>query len=185
MVDVVAVGVSASRSLVCSGLVAFGGAGAFLLFDRLLRNKIGPSPDPTPLLLACCDAVDVDGIAMVTEALAGGELDVTNIVAAGNVAIVLAMLGDASSAGVLTPDESCSDNRLTNSVNKSSRRPIRCDIRCISSRESTFMSNTVAMRSRWASVLDCSRNPLSYGSDKVVRVRVSRSIDKLRSKCSR
>lgn len=185
MVDVVAVGVSASRSLVCSGLVAFGGAGAFLLFDRRLRNSIGPSPVPTLLPLACGDAVDVDGMAIVTEALAGGELDVTKMVAAGVVAIVLAMLGAASSAGVLTPDESCSDNRFTNSVNRSSRRPMRWDICCISIRESTFMSSTVAIRSRWASVLDCSRNPLSYGSDVVVRVRVSRSIDKLRSKCSR
>lgn len=69
-----------------------------------------------------------------------------------------------SSAGVLKPDESCVDKRFTNSVNKSSIRPIRCDIRCISNCESHFISKTVAIKSRCANVLDCSRKPLSYVS---------------------
>lgn len=60
---------------------------------------------------------------------------------------VVVMVGMVSSAGVLRSDESC-DKRFTSSLSSSSNRPMRCDILCISCLDSTFMSTTVAIKSR-------------------------------------
>lgn len=100
---------------------------------------------------------------------------------------VVVMIGIVSSAGVLKSDESFGDKRFTNSVRRSSNRPMRCDILCISSRESAFKSKTVAIKSRCANVLDCSRKPLSYVSEAdVVRAEVvSRSMEDAFSSGSR
>lgn len=109
-------------------------------------------------------------------------------VAGGEPTNVVVIVGIVSSAGVLKSDDSC-DIRFTNSVSKSSKRPIRDDILCISRRESTFKSSTVAIKSRCAIALDCSRKPLSYVSDADVVVLaeleiVSRSMEEDFSKCS-
>lgn len=169
----VAVGVSASSKHVCSGLVR-GGAGAFRLFDRRFRNKIGPRLGPPPLMLPQLLDNDVTGGFDVL-----GDGDVTRIAVGGcgidDDVVGVETIGPISSAGVLKPDESC-DNFFNNSLSKSSSRPIRCDISCISCCESAFKSNTVAIRSRCANVLDCSRNPLSNVSAlKLIRATVSRS----------
>lgn len=116
--------------------------------------------------------------------LDGGAVDV----AGGEPTNVVVIVGIVSSAGVLKSDDSC-DNRFTNSVSKSSKRPIRCDILCISMRESTFKSSTVAIKSRCAMALDCSRKPLSYVSDADAAVLdeldiISRSMEEAFSKCS-
>lgn len=96
---------------------------------------------------------------------------------------VVVIIGIFSSAGVLRSDESF-DKRFTNSVRISSNRPIRCDIRCISSLESTFKSRTVAIKSR---VLDCSRKPVSYVSAAAAILASinSRSMEDDFSRCSR
>lgn len=108
------------------------------------------------------------------------ELDV------GEPTNVVVIVGIVSSAGVLRSDESF-ERRFTNSVRRSSNRPMRCDIRCISTRESTFISRTVAIKSRCAKELCCSRKPLSYVSDAIVvrTAAISRSMEEAFSSCSR
>lgn len=75
---------------------------------------------------------------------------------------------------------------MTSSPSRSSIRPMRCCMRWSSNRTSTFMSSTVAMRSRCASVGGVSRSPVSYVSDVValelaISICRSRSSAKLRS----
>lgn len=122
--------------------------------------------------IGCIDAIPLVGIGAGDDVLA---VDVKMILVecaveltGGEPTNVVVIVGIVSSAGVLRSDESF-DRRLTNSVRRSSSRPMRCDIRCISRRESTFISRTVAIRSRCANVLDCSRKPLSYVSEVVSR----------------
>lgn len=80
----------------------------------------------------------------------GGVVDTTVVVITG-----------ITSSGELCTDVTCTAVRLISSDSKSSIRPMRCAIRCISKRMSTFMSITEEIKSRWASELAVSRTPLS------------------------
>lgn len=151
-----------------------------------------------PDVLAIGDDVDEVMSAELTFAIEifGGELEIEVIeIVFGDCIVEFAVVGVPtnvvviigngilSSAGVLKSDSVC-DKRFTNSVKRSSKRPMRCDIRCISNFESTFISRTVAIKSLCANVPTCSRNPLSYVSDaSVVRITVSRSSDDDFSSC--
>lgn len=166
-------GISASSRRVCSGLLT-GGAGAFRAFDRRLRSKIGPKPVPDD------DADVVDSVLVGADGAAADadEVDATIIIGGGGgglgrfgslgdvgsgaaVDTTVVVMTGITSSGEVCPDVSCMAVRLISSPNKSSMRPMRCAIRCISRRISTFMSITEAIKSRCASELAVSRIPVS------------------------
>lgn len=89
-------GISASSKRVCSGLLT-GGGGAFRVFDRRLRNRIGPRPVPDTATADCplvdelaTDTDDVDGTIIIGNGGGswgddgpGGVVDTTVVVITG------------------------------------------------------------------------------------------------------
>lgn len=120
--------------------------------------------------------IDADGKLTVDETVANGVGDCTaELVDVGEPTSVVVMVGMLSSPGVLWLDSAASGSRFSTSVSKSSKRPMRWLIRCISCFDSTLMSCTLAIKSRWTAFI-CSRSPLSYASTELLRMLiVSRS----------
>lgn len=152
--------------------------------DEEVDGAVGLVPVPAPPILVAVTTMDVDGIGPETQGGSCGDVG-------GVVDTIVVVIIGITSSGELWPDDSVAVAvRLSNSASRSSIRPIRWAIRCISKRMSTFMSITVAIKSRWASVLAVSRKPVSYVSevdarDEAISICRSRSNDKFRSKCSR
>lgn len=119
--------------------------------------------------------VDVDGILTFAITVVDGVGDWTaELVDVGEPTSVVVIVGMLSSPGVLRL-ESTSGNRFSTSVSKSSKRPMRWFIRCISCFDSTLMSCTLESKSRWT-VFIWSRSPFSYASNELLRTLiVSRS----------
>lgn len=185
------VGDSESSKRACSGLlIAGGGGGAFRVFARRLCNMIGANSlvvvgfGIVPLVEGCCmvtiggadDTVVTTGTIIVGgngscgDAGPGDGIDdtivvvITGITSSGVdccwhildgavvVVVVVAIVVVTAIAAVYL---------LISSPIKSSIRPIRWAIRCISKRISTRISITDAIKSRCANELAVSRMPLS------------------------
>lgn len=181
--------------LVCECL---GGAGAFLLLERRFLSNIGPRPLPPEhgtcnwLVVGGADEIlVVVDVGVITTSLlppawllplptAPQNVEVDGVVvgspeplaAVVDVSVCDRIAGITSipSPGVVWPDESWTTVILLHSSwRRSSILPIRCDIRCISSRTSTFKSKTVAIKSRCAKVGGSSLSPVSYVHEVVAR----------------
>lgn len=131
--------------------------------DLRFRSSMGPNPFPPGLS-------DIGGVAVPGGAITGFRVLVDGLGLELGLFVLAFDVGTTLvpviSPGELWPDESICI-RLISSFKSSSILLILCAIRCISKRTSTFISSTVAIKSRCASVDGCSRRPVSYVSDVV------------------